>query len=64
MIQQENWIAGNYIKDEDELIGVRLTDGEDNVVLVTKMDYVLHLMKRCKTNWKSSTRCYRNKTRR
>ena len=24
------------LKDEDELIGVRLTDGEDNVVLVTK----------------------------
>lgn len=39
-------LQGITLKDEDELIGVRLTDGEDNVVLVTKMDYVLHLMKK------------------
>ena len=29
-------LQGITLKDEDELIGVRLTDGEDNVVLVTK----------------------------
>ena len=29
-------LQGIVLKDEDELIGVRLTDGEDNVVLVTK----------------------------
>ena len=29
-------LQGITLKDEDELIGVRLTDGEDNVVLVTR----------------------------
>ena len=29
-------LQGIVLKDDDELIGVRLTDGEDNVVLVTK----------------------------
>ena len=29
-------LQGITLKDDDELIGVRLTDGEDNVVLVTK----------------------------
>ncbi len=29
-------LQGIMLKDDDELIGVRLTDGEDNVVLVTK----------------------------
>ena len=29
-------LLGITLKDEDELIGVRLTDGEDNVVLVTE----------------------------
>lgn len=29
-------LQGITLKEEDELIGVRLTDGEDNVVLVTK----------------------------
>ena len=29
-------LQGITLKEEDELIGVRLTDGEDNVILVTK----------------------------
>ena len=29
-------LQGITLKDEDELIAVRLTDGQDNVVLVTK----------------------------
>lgn len=35
------------LKDDDELIDVRLTDGEDNVVMVTKKVWALHLTKRC-----------------
>jgi DNA gyrase subunit A len=33
---RKNGLQGITLKDEDELIGVRLTDGEDNVVLVTR----------------------------
>ena len=40
VIPIQNFAEGKYLlmgtKDEDELIDVRLTDGEDNVVLVTK----------------------------
>lgn len=34
--RKKTGLQGITLKDEDELIGVRLTDGEDNVVLVTK----------------------------
>ena len=34
--QRKTGLQGITLKDEDELIGVRLTDGEDNVVLVTR----------------------------
>ncbi len=33
---RKNGLMGITLKDDDELIDVRLTDGEDNVVLVTK----------------------------
>ena len=33
---RKSGLQGITLKDDDELIGVRLTDGEDNVVLVTK----------------------------
>ena len=33
---RKNGLQGITLKEEDELIGVRLTDGQDNVVLVTK----------------------------
>ena len=33
---RKNGLQGITLKEDDELIGVRLTDGQDNVVLVTK----------------------------
>ena len=33
---RKNGLQGITLKEDDQLIGVRLTDGEDNVVLVTK----------------------------
>ena len=33
---RKSGLQGITLKDDDELIGVRLTDGEDNVVLVTR----------------------------
>ena len=38
-------LQGITLKDEDELIAVRLTDGEDNVVLVTRNGLCITLKK-------------------
>ena len=52
------------LKDDDELISVKLTDGEDNVVLVTRNGLCITFEeKRSKTNRKNCTRCNWNKNR-
>ena len=50
-------LQGIALKDDDELISVKLTDGEDNVVMVTKRRTMYNIWrKRRKANGKSFAR--------
>lgn len=40
---RRNGLQGIALKEDDELISVKLTDGEDNVVMVTKRRTMYHI---------------------